>query len=118
MVSNVRKSTICIRFDGKFANMRKEQNFVIYPISQNDEYMKIQSEGRFGLVDKNGRLVLTSKNANYSNYASLISEMRNKTAKGDLITPEEMEMIRNVLQKENMGNWLCAVAGNEGATTF
>jgi len=48
----------------------------------------------------------------------LYSEMELKTAKTDIITPEEMTMIREGLNLHSMGNWLCEVSGNDGAKDF
>lgn len=118
MLKNVRKSSIAICFDGKFANMKKEQNFVIYPVSIGDKYLKIQSEGRMGIISKDGKLVITSKNCNYPNMTILYSEVQLKTAKTDIITPEEMTMIREGLNLNSMGNWFCQVSGNDGAKDF
>lgn len=117
MLRNVHKSSICVCFDGKFANMRKEQSFVIYPVSSGDKYLKVQSD-RMGLISKDGRIVLTSKNSQYSNMSMLLDEMEKGTAVKDVISPEEMELLREGLSKYSMGNWLCEVAGNEGAKEF
>lgn len=118
MLKNVRKSSIAICFDGKFANMKKEQNFVIYPVNVGDKYLKIQSDGRIGMISKDGKLVITSKNCNYPNMTTLYYEMELKTAKTDIVTPEEMTMIHDVLNSQSMGNWFCQVSGNEGAKDF
>ena len=118
MLKNVKKSSIAICFDGKFANMKKEQNFVIYPVRIGDNYLKIQSEGRMGKISKDGKLVIPSKNCNYPNMTILYSEVQLKTAKTDIITPEEMTMIREGLNLNSMGNWFCQVSGNDGAKDF
>ena len=118
MLRDVKKTSLCVSFIGKFANMRKEQSFVVYPVSEGDEYIKIQSD-RFGLIDKNGKIVITSKNETYSNYQSLIFEMRNKTAKADQLTEEEMNSLRSVLNiSGQLGNSVIEICGNEGAKSF
>jgi hypothetical protein len=119
MIRDIKKSSLCVSFIGKFANMRKEGKFVVYPVAEGDEYIKIQ-DNRFGLIDKNGKLVITSKNETYANYASLISEMRNKTAKVDQLTEEEMNSLRSVLNVSGptFGNSVVTISGNEGAKTF
>jgi hypothetical protein len=116
MIRDVQKSSLCFSFFGKFANMRKEQSFVIYPVSSGDKYIKIQSAGRYGFIDKEGRLVLTSKNETYPNSQGLILEVARKTAKTDLISKEEMGMIRECFKNEAdsfFGNSVCEVAGND-----
>jgi len=118
MIKNVRKSAIALCFDAKFANMRKEQNFVIYPVSIGDNFIRIQSDGRFGQINKDGKVVLTSKNANYPNSQNLSIEVYKNTAVTDIATPEEMQEIRNALNNIPMGNHVCAVAGNDGASSF
>lgn len=119
MIRDIKKSSLCISFIGKFANMRKEQSFVVYPVGENDEYIKIQGD-RFGLIDKAGRVILTSKNETYSTYAGLIAEMRNKTAKSDHLTEKEMSDLREVLKSSgsSFGNSVIEISGNEGASSF
>lgn len=118
MIRDIKKSSLCVSFIGKFANMRKEQSFVVYPVEKDDEFIKIQGD-RFGLIDKNGKLVITSKNETYSNYASLVFEMRNKTAKADQLTEEEMNSLRSVLNVSGrLGNSVIEICGNEGAKSF
>lgn len=118
MIRDIKKSSLCVSFIGKFANMRKEQSFVVYPVGKDDEYIKIQGD-RFGLIDKNGKVVITSKNETYSNYTSLIFEMRNKTAKADQLTEEEINSLRSVLNiSGQLGNSVIEICGNEGAKSF
>ena len=96
--------------------MRKEQNFVIYPISSSDKYLKIQSDGRFGFISKEGKLVLTSKNENYPTSVGLVSEMNMRTAKTDILTNEEMDSLRTILSVNAdsfFGNDIVQIAGNE-----
>lgn len=38
----------------KVKGMRKPQDFILYPISKTDEYLKIQSDTRIAKVDLNG----------------------------------------------------------------
>jgi len=116
MIRNIKKSSLCFSFDGKFANMRKEQNFVIYPISSSDKYLKIQSDGRFGFISKEGKLVLTSKNENYPTSAGLVSEIARNTAKIDILSKEEMDSLRTILSGNTdsfFGNDIVQITGNE-----
>lgn len=101
--------------------MRKEQNFVIYPVSESDQYIKIQSDGRFGFIDKSGRLLLTSKNVNYPTSAGLISECRCQTAVKDQLTEDELNSLREFFKNNAtafFGNSVVEVMGNTGLATF
>lgn len=55
----------------KVANMRKEQDFILYPYSGGDTIL-LQSEGRFAQVNlKTGFGIIDSKNHNYPNSITL-----------------------------------------------
>jgi hypothetical protein len=54
MISNIKPSRMgTIRFDGKFAGMRKPQDFITYPIGtgQDASRAKVQSDTRIGFID-------------------------------------------------------------------
>ena len=119
MISNLRKSSLCVSFNGKFANMRKEQSFVIYPVAKGDNILKIQSDGRFGFLDKNGKLLITSKNCQYPNSQTLMAEVHLKTAKEEIIPENEMTTLREFLKTTTLGNeWVTVVSDNSGAKEF
>lgn len=40
-----------VSFDGKFAGMRKSQDFIVYPLSEAKESLKIQSDTRIGTIN-------------------------------------------------------------------
>lgn len=59
------------RFFMKVANMRKEQDFILYPYNGDDKIC-IQSDGRFAIVSlSTGRGIIDSKNHNYPNSITL-----------------------------------------------
>ena len=54
MLSNLHKNSLgTTSFDAKFAGMRKEQEFDVYPIGAGEmpEHLTIQSNTRFGKID-------------------------------------------------------------------
>ena len=119
MISNLSKSSLCVSFNGKFANMRNEQSFVIYPVAKGDNILKIQSDGRFGFLDKNGKLLITSKNCQYPNSHTLMAEVHLKTAKEEIIPENEMTTLREFLKTTTLGNeWVIVVSDNSGAKEF
>jgi hypothetical protein len=119
MISNLRKSSLCISFNGKFANMRKEQNFVIYPVRKGDNILKIQSDGRFGFIDKEGKLLINSKNVNYPNSQTLMAEINSKTAKVEIIPENDMKSLREFLSTTTLGNEFVIIdSDNSGAKEF
>jgi hypothetical protein len=55
----------------KVANMRKEQDFILYPYSGGDT-IHLQSDGRFAQVNlRTGAGIIDSKNHNYPNSITL-----------------------------------------------
>jgi len=55
----------------KLANMRTEQEFVLYPYNGGD-YISIQSDKRFAQLNlRTGRGIIDGKNRNYSNSITL-----------------------------------------------
>jgi hypothetical protein len=53
MITNIRKNIMgTLSFDGKFPGMRKEQDFIVYPIQADEApvQIKIQSDKRSGFV--------------------------------------------------------------------
>lgn len=67
-IKNIHKNIMgTLSFNGKFEGMRKEQEFIVYPIKKDDdaEKIKIQSDKRIGYIDlKNGDVILS--NGKYS----------------------------------------------------
>jgi hypothetical protein len=61
-----------MRYSFKVANMRKEQDFILYPYSGGDEIV-LQSNQRIARVNlRTGEGIINSKNKNYSCFADLV----------------------------------------------
>lgn len=119
MISNLRKSPLRISFNGKFANMRKDQKFVIYPVRKGDKFLKIQSDGRFGFIDKEGKLLINSKNCSYPNSQTLMAEIQMGIAKTEIIPENEMKSLREFLSTTTLGNEFVIIdSDNSGAKEF
>jgi hypothetical protein len=63
MISNLHRNVMgTVSFSAKFAGMRKEQEFCVYPLSQGkfEGRLKIQSDTRIGTIDtETGAVVMT-----------------------------------------------------------
>jgi hypothetical protein len=72
-------------FNGKFGKMRKEQDFIVYPIQSGHRYAVISVES--------GKMILSSNQANYANSMTLQMDMMNGKAEPVLIPSEELETL-------------------------
>jgi hypothetical protein len=60
-ISQLRKNTMgTMTFDGKFPGMRKAQDFIVYPISNQTEDILIQSDTRIGRIHLTSGVVTMS----------------------------------------------------------
>ena len=51
-ISNCKKNNMgTVSFDGKFAGMRKAQDFIVYPLTEATTSIKIQSDTRIGTIN-------------------------------------------------------------------
>jgi hypothetical protein len=56
----------------KVANMRKEQEFTVYPTTKGDPHIYLQSDKRFmRIIKTNGVGIINGKNQNYANSIAL-----------------------------------------------
>ena len=54
MIENAKKNCMgTVSFDGKFNGMRKAQDFIVYPMTEQVERIMIQSDKRSGYIDAN-----------------------------------------------------------------
>lgn len=94
MITNIKKNCMgTASFDGKFGKMRKEQNFVTYPIhsDMNGETITIQSENRFAIVKvADGKTIMTSNYAN-ANSMRLQLDLINDKAEAFIIPQADLE---------------------------
>ena len=84
LFQNIRKNIMgTISFDAKFQGMRKVQDFIVYPITEeNQSHIMIQSENRYGRIDLNNKaLTLSANHASYANLHKLIIDIQTGKAK-------------------------------------
>jgi hypothetical protein len=56
----------------KVANMRKPQEFTVYPNGTSEKYIMLQSDKRCAMLDKEtNKFIITTKNYNYPMFAML-----------------------------------------------
>lgn len=62
MLKNIRKNIMgTVSFDGLFPCMRKAQDFIVYPLKDETQHAKIQSDTRIGTIDLQSGAVTLSK---------------------------------------------------------
>lgn len=62
MLTNIHKNCMgTISFDAKFPGMRKPQDFIVYPMKEAADMVRIQSDTRIGSVDLGTGAVFMSK---------------------------------------------------------
>lgn len=75
MIANIHKNCMgTTSFMGKFGKMRKEQDFIVYPIhsDMNVETITIQSEHRFAIIKvASGETIMSANHALYANSTAL-----------------------------------------------
>lgn len=58
-VTNIHKNIMgTISFNAKFGGMRKEQDFIVYPITSDNPEIVIQSDNRIGYINSHGDVVV------------------------------------------------------------
>jgi hypothetical protein len=84
-----------VSFDGKFAGMRKAQDFIVYPMQDAGERINIQSEHRWGNIDlATGRGLLSAHRAQYANAVWFtLCYARCEVVKIEL-APEDLQTLR------------------------
>lgn len=96
MISNIRKNTLGINFEGKFGKMRKAQKFVTYPIHRDSsgETLLIQSDHRIATIRlSDGKTVMSANHAQYANSVKLMADIANGVAECFTIPMEELETL-------------------------
>ena len=116
MIANCHRNCMgTISFDGKFAGMRKPQDFIVYPMQDSTEEILIQSDHRFGRVDlATGRAVLSANRAQYANGMFLTLCMMNGTATAFVLAVEDVQTLRQWIKSS--GGVL--VGGNNAARIY
>jgi hypothetical protein len=71
-ITNIKKNVMgTISFDMKTKDMRKAQDFIVYPMESASDKVAIQSDGRFGyiLFNKNGILMSAKNKVNANSWS-------------------------------------------------
>jgi hypothetical protein len=99
-----------LSFDGQFGKMRKAEDWIVYPMQDSTETIRIQSDHRFGIMDMaTGKAVISARRAQYANSAWLQLCMMNQTAEAVLIEAEELQTLRQ---------WIKSTGGIEVGRSF
>ena len=117
MITNIHTNRMgTVSFNGKFGKMRKEQDFVVYPMSGDSDgkTITIQSEHRFGYVRiETGKFVLSANHAQYANSQKLAMDMANLKAEAGQIPSDELEALKTAIR-----GTAGAMVGNNGMRVF
>ena len=105
MITNIHKNCMgTASFNGKFGKMRKEQEFVVYPVQVGDSgnTIAIQSGHRYGIIQLSelakGKMILSSNQANYANSMTLQMDMLRGKAEPVLIPSDELETLLSFIR--------------------
>lgn len=96
MITNCHKNIMgTVSFDGKFAGMRKAQDFIVYPMQDSGPLIKIQSKNRMGQVNLDtGELVLSPATTGHAGFLWLQISVARKTATAETLPAEELQILR------------------------
>lgn len=95
-VTNCHKNIMgTVSFDGQFPGMNKPQDFIVYPMQDSGEKIRIQSDHRFGLVNlSTGAGVISANRAQYANGMWLQLCQIRGTAKNFTLSVEDVQTLR------------------------
>ena len=95
-LSNCRKNTMgTLSFDGQFPGMNKPQDFIVYPMQESSQEIRIQSDHRFGTVNlETGAGIISANRAQYANGMWLSLCMLRGTAKPFTLSIEDTQTLR------------------------
>lgn len=101
-------------FNGKFSGMRKEQSFIVYPISITETYIMIQSNTRFGYIEiATGVCTLSASHVGGAYCLSYAIDHAKNKCKVDVIPQEEFNTLLNFIRGTSN-----PMAGNNGMNVF
>jgi hypothetical protein len=124
MITNIHKNSMgTASFNGKFGKMRKEQDFIVYPIKDSGSRLDIQSEHRFGIIYIDSRTLWMSANhAQYATPTSLQADLMAKKAEKVEIPADELEtllaFIRSTASPMAGNNDMHVFCDNSGAANI
>jgi hypothetical protein len=101
IISNIKKNIMgTTSFDMKLPNMRKPQDFIVYPISKKQDWEEIliQSENRFGRLNVLTGKGTMSKPKNYANSMSLAWDEVRKQATEFEISEADLALLKNQIK--------------------
>ena len=76
MFNNIRKNIMgTTSFDAKFGRMRKAQSFIVYPINNETEIIRVQSDKRWAEINLTTNTIMLSSNHNYANSMALMIDI-------------------------------------------
>ncbi len=84
-----------VSFDGQFPGMNKAQDFIVYPMQDSSEEIRVQSDHRFGVINlATGEGVMSANRAQYANSMWLQLCQIRGTAKTFTLASEEVQTLR------------------------
>lgn len=96
-VSNFRRDSLGVSFDGKFGTMRKAEDWVIYPTKADDKTFDIQSDKRWATIDKDtGEMWLSAPHSFANNYV-LAMDKRSGKAQHITLEPEVLKQFLDAI---------------------
>ena len=115
MITNIHKNIMgTTSFYGKFSGMRKEQEFIVYPINSEKTSIMIQSDTRFGYIEiSTGVCTLSASHANGTNSQRFHFDYYSDKCKVDTIPQEEFNNLLNFIRGTSN-----PMAGNNGMNVY
>ncbi len=96
MITNCNRNILgTVSFDGRFAGMRKPQDFIVYPMEDSGPLIRIQSNNRMGQINLDtGNLVLSPAAKCHAGFLWLQLSVARKTATRETLPAEELQTLR------------------------
>jgi hypothetical protein len=84
-----------VSFDGRFANMRKSQDFIVYPMQDSGPLIRIQSNNRMGQLNLDtGELVLSPAATGHAGFLWLQVCIARRTAFRETLPADDLQTLR------------------------
>jgi hypothetical protein len=122
IISNIHKNMMgTSSFDMKLPNMRKPQDFIVYPIQKGEDWeeINIQSDNRFGRLNLLTGKGIMSSTANYANSMHLaLCEVRKQATEFE-VTAQDLELLKTSIKgtaSEKAGTNGVMFCDNSGAS--
>lgn len=107
MITNCSKNIMgTVSFDGKFSGMRKAQDFIVYPMQDAGEMVKIQSNTRIGKINLfDGLVTMSQPHTNGAHFIHLSLDKPVFT----MLSKEDCQTLRQ---------WIKSTGGTEVGSSF